>query len=88
MLPDDDPAGRFSLNPTPETPRNAIVPLASLQRVLDQPGRANALLVGGPRMPGLTRRFAAGTSTLDDWGLRLTTRPRTRRDALFDRYDR
>jgi putative ABC transport system permease protein len=79
----DELAARFSLNPSPVAPRNAIVSLFALQRLLDQPGRANALLVGGPR-PGFVEDFR-GRLTLDDWGLRLTT-PRERADALFDRY--
>src|SRR5262249_32840082 len=79
-----DPAGRFTLDPSPEPPRNAFVSLSLLQELLDQPGRANALLVGNPGADlGSTFRSRLD---LDDWGLRLTT-PRERADALFARYD-
>ncbi len=49
VLPEADPAGRFNLQPTPEAPRNAFVPLAALQEALELPGLANALLIGEPR---------------------------------------
>lgn len=38
--------GAFDLNPRQQTPRNLYVPLATLQRILDQPGRVNTLLAG------------------------------------------
>src|SRR5579884_3473274 len=82
VLPEDDEAGRFSLNPSPETPRNAFVPLRLLQDALDQPGRVNAFLVGGPR-GDLDEAFRRQL-TLGDWGLTLWT-PGKRADALVDR---
>jgi ABC-type antimicrobial peptide transport system permease subunit len=84
VLPEDDPAGRFNLQPTPEPPRNAFVSLAALQDALDQPGRANALLIGGPRA-GLAEAFRAALD-IEDWGLRLTG-PDDRVQALFERHD-
>jgi ABC-type antimicrobial peptide transport system permease subunit len=38
---------RFALQPSQQLPRNVFVPLATLQATLDQPGRANAILVAG-----------------------------------------
>lgn len=38
---------RFTLQPSQQLPRNVFVPLATLQSVLDQDGRANAILVVG-----------------------------------------
>ncbi len=40
--------GGFSLAPSQSQPRNAFVSLAGLQEVLDQKGKANALLAAGP----------------------------------------
>ena len=45
VLPNRGP-GRFGLSPSQQLPLNAFLPLAALQRALDQPGRANALLAG------------------------------------------
>ena len=36
---------RFGLNPSQHTPANAFVTIAALQDLLDQPGKANAILV-------------------------------------------
>jgi putative ABC transport system permease protein len=38
---------RFALAPSQQLPRNAFVPLATLANMLEQPGRANAILVAG-----------------------------------------
>lgn len=38
IIPDDSPGGRFSLNPSPESPRNAFVPLSVLQARLGLQG--------------------------------------------------
>jgi putative ABC transport system permease protein len=43
---DDTSFGRFGLEANQVAPFNAFVPLATLQRLLGQPGRANTLLVG------------------------------------------
>jgi ABC-type antimicrobial peptide transport system permease subunit len=45
ILPEDHAGARFSLNPSPESPRNAFVPLSTLQAHLDVRGRVNALFV-------------------------------------------
>lgn len=39
--------GRFALRPSQQLPLNAYVSMAGLQRVLDRPGRVNAVLVAG-----------------------------------------
>src|SRR5207302_2372715 len=77
--------GRFSLNPNPATPRNAFVPLAVLQKQLQQEGRANALLAdaASPSLQEELRRHL----TLGDWGLKLHT-PGSRTENLFDKLDR
>jgi ABC-type lipoprotein release transport system permease subunit len=69
ILADDSPGARFNLNPSPEAPRNAFVPLAVLQARLGLPRRVNALLASGPReslQAQLRQRL-----TLDDWNLVL-----------------
>lgn len=42
VLPDEGLA-RFSLRPSQQQPRNVFVPLATLQKLLDLPGKANAI---------------------------------------------
>ncbi len=84
VLPEDALGSRFSLDPSPEPPRNAFVSLALLQEMLDQPGRANALLIGKPEKD-LTSAFQSRLE-LTDWSLRLTT-PKQRADDLFAHYD-
>jgi ABC-type lipoprotein release transport system permease subunit len=82
-LPDQG-LGRFTLNPTALTPRNAFVPLRLLQNQLHQPGRVNSLLVGGPHenlSEALSRHL-----TLEDWGLILHT-PESRTSGLFAKLD-
>jgi ABC-type antimicrobial peptide transport system permease subunit len=69
VLPDDSPGARFSLNPSPEAPRNAFVPLSVLQARLDLKGRSNALLVAGAR--GELQQSLHPLLALDDWGLVL-----------------
>lgn len=79
ILPASHPAGEFTLNPGPTTPLNLIVPLQTLQREIEQPGRVNALLSPPqplePLQAALERHL-----TLEDWGLvdqpaRPTPRP-------------
>jgi ABC-type antimicrobial peptide transport system permease subunit len=94
IIPDEG-LGRFSLNPSMETPRNAFVPLRTLQAVLNQKGRVNALLARGGT--GLQEKlqqnltlaqpkarpepFADVTvERLDDWGL-LVKEPADREGA-------
>ncbi|MGC4007023.1 MAG: hypothetical protein QM811_29425 [Pirellulales bacterium] len=47
ILPDEGP-GAFGLFPSQQTPKVAYVPLGVLQGLLDQPHRANLMLVAGP----------------------------------------
>ncbi|MCE9556796.1 MAG: ABC transporter permease, partial [Planctomycetes bacterium] len=51
--------GRFSLSPTQQTSLCAFVDLATLQKMLDQPGKANAILVAG--------RFSVDSSPSTGW---------------------
>jgi ABC-type antimicrobial peptide transport system permease subunit len=85
VLSDEAFGSDFTLNPSPAPPRNAFVPLHLLQKEIDQPGRANALLVSG----GSTELQKAlhERLTLDDWGLVLQS-PESRTRALFDKLDR
>jgi putative ABC transport system permease protein len=83
VLAHGDFGDRFSAQPTVEAPRNAFVPLHTLQELLDQPGRVNALFVKGGG-DDLAKQFQANL-TLDDWGLRLQT-PRSRAAALLARF--
>lgn len=57
---------RFALQPSQQLPRNVFVPLATLQGMLDQPGRANAILVAGAVN---AKKFKP---TLADYGLKAT----------------
>jgi len=70
VVPAED-LGAFSVNPRQGTPRCAYVPLATLQRALERPGRVNTLLID-------TRYTAAAVAgrlkkvlELDDVGLRV-----------------
>lgn len=80
VLAPDHFGSRFSLAPSPATPRNAFVPLRLLQQELGQKGLANALLVRGAS-PKLLSTFSR-QMTLADWGLTLWE-PRGRTDSLF-----
>src|SRR5262245_2313276 len=80
ILPDDHAGARFSLNPSPEAPRNAFVPLSMLQARLDLKGRVNALLIGGPR--GEVQRDFREHLDLDDWGLVLRDPASRARDLM------
>ena len=46
VLPDRG-IGRFGLSPSQQLPYNVFLPMATLQRALEQPGRANAMFVAG-----------------------------------------
>ncbi|MGD9633874.1 MAG: FtsX-like permease family protein [Pirellulales bacterium] len=56
---------RFALQPSQQLPRNVFVPLDTLQSMLDQPGRANAILVAGEV------DLAKFQPELTDYGLRI-----------------
>src|SRR5207302_1867487 len=80
VLPEDDFASAFSLNPGPATPRNAYLPLAVLQEELhdmeeaDEPARnlpqrpVNAVLAGGSTRAALQLELRRQLR-LQDWGL-------------------
>ena len=63
--------GAFGLEPQQTLPRNAYVPLAMLQRALDQADRANALLVAGEGDMAELNAALLRRLTLADLGLRL-----------------
>lgn len=46
VLPDRG-IGRFGLSPSQQLPYNVFMPMGTLQRALEQPGRANAIFVAG-----------------------------------------
>jgi len=47
VLLDGVKIGGFNLRPSQQTPKNAFLALATLQKILDRPGKANALFVVG-----------------------------------------
>jgi len=69
--------GRFSLQPTQTAPRNAYVPLATLQEGLEVEGRANAIVVAGPASdsaaitPAKVELASLLKPRLEDYGLAL-----------------
>jgi ABC-type lipoprotein release transport system permease subunit len=67
--------GAFTLSPQQGAPRNAYVPLATLQRLLDQPDRANTLLTAGQRETGELTTSLKTHVQLADLGLRLRPTP-------------
>jgi ABC-type antimicrobial peptide transport system permease subunit len=82
ILDEDDPSTlvRFSLRPSQQAPRNAFVPLPTLQEMLKLPGKANAIAVAssvsGRDAPlnGATYNDARSgglSPTLADYGLKI-----------------
>ena len=63
VLPDEGLA-RFSLRPSQQPPRNVFLPLATLQKLLALPGRANAIAIAGN---AVTLR-----PTLDDYSIGIS----------------
>jgi ABC-type antimicrobial peptide transport system permease subunit len=61
---------RFGLMPSQQLPRNVFVSLGTLQELVDQPGKANAIFVAGEQ------RADAMTSSLGEAALREALRPR------------
>ncbi len=57
--------GRFSLQANQQLPRNAFVPLATLQRALKLAGRANALFVAGQPPAALQARLQNAWTAAD-----------------------
>jgi ABC-type lipoprotein release transport system permease subunit len=78
-------AGKFSLNPSPQTSRNVFVPIQLLQARLKLAGRANAFLLAGAKSE--FQESLRSHLTLEDWGLVVRT-PQTRTRDLFDKLDR
>ena len=70
VLPDEG-VGRFELLPNQHNPHNAFLSLDRLQRALEQPGRVNAILLGGVAEDTDPNEALAGVVTLDDLGLEL-----------------
>jgi ABC-type antimicrobial peptide transport system permease subunit len=68
---------RFGLQPSQHSPRNVFLPLESLQKLLEQPGRANLLLIAGrdtsspPAEAASQALQAALRPRLADYGLKL-----------------
>ena len=64
---------RFSLTPSQHFPRNVFVPLATLQDMLDQPNRANALLIAGVDRPlwGEGKSSSTFRLALADYGIHV-----------------
>ena len=66
---------RFGLQPSQQLPRNAFVPLATLQDLLKKPGRANAILVAGKNVETVPDEANEGTlqtalhPQVEDYGL-------------------
>src|SRR5205823_4217049 len=85
VLSDVDAGNGFNLNPSPEPPRNAFVPLHALQAKLGLDGRVNAILVGGAER-SLQEELGLQL-TLDDWGL-VVRDPETRARSFFSKLDR
>lgn len=67
--------GRFGLQANQQLPRNAFVPLATLQRALKLAGRANALFVTGPFEPAALQTRLHQSLTLADLDLQLRVQP-------------
>jgi putative ABC transport system permease protein len=69
---------RFGLLPSQQLPRNAFVPLATLQELLKKPGKANAILVAGRDSEAVPDEAADGAlqtafhPRLEDYGLRIS----------------
>jgi len=67
--------GRFGLTPSQQTPANAFLSLARLQRALDLRGRINGILVGQPTAgEGLAAALARAIE-IEDLGLVLLRHP-------------
>jgi hypothetical protein len=62
--------GEFSLKPQQGAIRALFIPLRRLQALVEQPGRANALLVAGGDLSAVERRLNEA-ARVDDLGLRL-----------------
>jgi putative ABC transport system permease protein len=72
---DDRGLGAFTLDPQPVTPKNVYLPLAGLQRVLDQPGKCNTLLVASGDDDAALPADLEAHLDLPDLGLSLRVEP-------------
>lgn len=68
--------GRFGLYATQRLPKNLFVPIERLARIIDQPGRANALFfeaksTAAMQSPDLAQRCLDEAVTLADYGLEV-----------------
>src|SRR5262249_25857878 len=68
------PAGEFTLSPGPATVLNLIVPLRTLEKEIDQPGRVNTLLSGPQPLQPLQETLERQL-TLNDWDLKVHVPP-------------
>jgi len=68
-------AGRFGLQANQKLPRNAYVPLATLQRALKLAGRTNTILVSGQRDAQPLQKLLSQLLTLDDLDLHTRINP-------------
>lgn len=86
----DDGLGRFALTASQQSPRNAYVPLEWLQERLEQPGRANVILVAGASaddsLPPVADMLThAWRPALDDYGIHAVRAPQGYLDITCDR---
>lgn len=85
--------GRFSLRPNQALPLNAYVSMATLQDALEQPDRANALLVGSSKSPASSTDAhqsltTALQPTLADLGLKLRrVTKKWREETVYDYFE-
>ena len=82
--------GRFDIRPSQQLPRNAYLPLATLQKQLARPERANAILVAGresgePDAASHERLQSLLRPRLEDYGIRLERSPRGYLNVTTDR---
>ena len=82
VLDDSGPGGRFGLSPQQQLPYNAFVSKPTLQRALEQPGRANALFVSGGTLDEARSAWYENFS-LEDARLVVRTLP-AERGALIE----
>jgi putative ABC transport system permease protein len=75
ILPQGHPAAEFTLNPGPADPLVLYVSLATLQKEIAQPDRANALLSTAQPLEPLQQALASQV-TLEDWGIKVQIPPK------------
>jgi len=74
--------GRFGLNPSQQLPLNAYLDIEEVQRIVDRPGRVNAVLAASTNLDRAASEAAHGRleaslePTLADYGLELSKTPR------------